>query len=82
MHKCLEVPEFVRMIAGDLDVPAAYRLALTCRTFLEPGLDVVWREIMSFNPLLACLPADLWREETVPVEDWDGVNTFLVRLFR
>jgi hypothetical protein len=25
-------------------------LALTCRTFLEPGLDLVWYEILSLDP--------------------------------
>jgi hypothetical protein len=31
-------------------------LARTCRTFQEPALDVLWRDIKGFEPLLSCLP--------------------------
>jgi hypothetical protein len=31
-------------------------LARTCRTFQEPALDVLWRDIKGFKPLLSCLP--------------------------
>ncbi|TEB18691.1 hypothetical protein FA13DRAFT_1803152 [Coprinellus micaceus] len=37
-------------------------MALTRRSFLEPALDRIWREIDSFNPLIACLPRGAWRE--------------------
>ncbi|KAJ6526002.1 hypothetical protein B0H19DRAFT_581805 [Mycena capillaripes] len=31
-------------------------LALTCRTFLEPGLDIVWYEIPTIDSFKNCLP--------------------------
>jgi hypothetical protein len=31
-------------------------LARTCRTFQEPALDVLWRDVKGFKPLLSCLP--------------------------
>jgi hypothetical protein len=34
-------------------------LARTCRTFQEPALDVLWRDIKGFKPLLSCLPEDV-----------------------
>lgn len=38
-------------------------MSLTRRAFLEPGLDSLWHTLDSFEPLLACLPTDLWRIE-------------------
>jgi hypothetical protein len=32
-------------------------LARTCRTFKEPALDVLWKDINGFKPLLSCLPS-------------------------
>ena len=72
-HHCLSIPEVLRLAFGGLakkkDLLA---VALTCRAFLEPALDNIWREITLFDPLLACLPQDLWeyREETfeLPVQ--------------
>jgi hypothetical protein len=34
-------------------------LASTCRAFKEPALDVLWKDITGFKPLLLCLPEDL-----------------------
>lgn len=28
--------------------------------FLEPALDVLWRELATLSPLLQCLSSDLW----------------------
>ncbi|KAH7924043.1 hypothetical protein BV22DRAFT_541321 [Leucogyrophana mollusca] len=35
-------------------------LARTCRTFRDPALDVLWSFLNSFDPLIRCLPQDLW----------------------
>ncbi|KAH7917134.1 hypothetical protein BV22DRAFT_1026932, partial [Leucogyrophana mollusca] len=35
-------------------------LARTCRTFRDPALDVLWSFLKSFDPLIRCLPQDLW----------------------
>ncbi|TEB32563.1 hypothetical protein FA13DRAFT_1731765 [Coprinellus micaceus] len=60
MHRCLHVPEVGRCIASDLDKEDAYHLAITCKDMLNPCLDEVWCEIHSLEPLIACLPEDLW----------------------
>jgi len=31
-------------------------LARTCKTFKEPALDILWREIIGFTPIISCLP--------------------------
>jgi hypothetical protein len=38
-------------------------LASTCRTFKDPALDVLWKDIEGFKPLLLCLPEGLVRKE-------------------
>ncbi|RDB18182.1 hypothetical protein Hypma_000547 [Hypsizygus marmoreus] len=47
----------------DLDAEQALsRLAVTCRTFTEPALNVLWRVQRVFAPLIRCMPRDLWTE--------------------
>jgi hypothetical protein len=46
----------------------AFRLALTCKTFLPFALDRQWRNINSIHPLLGVLPADFWSVEIEPLE--------------
>ena len=36
------------------------RLARTCRTFLEPCLDVIWRKQYTLGPLVHTLPSDAY----------------------
>lgn len=35
-------------------------LACTCRIFQDTALDILWRNIPSFVPLIRCLPTDAW----------------------
>lgn len=52
---------------------------MTCKTFLEPALDTLWREIVLFDPLIACLPGDLWREASAESEVANSIpNVILV----
>ncbi|KAJ7643112.1 hypothetical protein DFH06DRAFT_602450 [Mycena polygramma] len=61
MHSCWHVPEILQMIleqlgqsrAGDT---ALARLAVVCRRFHHPALDLLWRQQYSLVPLLKCLP--------------------------
>ncbi|KAH7924922.1 hypothetical protein BV22DRAFT_1034622 [Leucogyrophana mollusca] len=39
------------------------RLARTCCTFRDPALDVLWSSLKSFDPLIRCLPRDLWMHD-------------------
>jgi hypothetical protein len=36
-------------------------LAVTCKSFTEPALDLLWRELDLFSPLIRCLPPSLWK---------------------
>ncbi|KAF6753279.1 hypothetical protein DFP72DRAFT_849282 [Ephemerocybe angulata] len=54
-------------------------MALSHRAFLEPGLDSLWHSINSYEPLLACLPNDLWTaeecESVLDVDRWAMIVT-------
>ncbi|KAI6142830.1 hypothetical protein BKA82DRAFT_532008 [Pisolithus tinctorius] len=66
MHACLGVLDFLHLIIGkvtDADNPilvAKTRLARTCRVFMDPALDTLWRKQSSLSPLVMCLPSSLW----------------------
>ncbi|CAL1695167.1 unnamed protein product [Somion occarium] len=58
------------------------RLARTCKAFKEPALNVLWRDLDSFVPLLALFPNSLLRRARRPglglaknpeATDWDRV---------
>lgn len=62
MHPCFTIPELFIIITetiyaderkGQSSVAA---LARTCKLFLEPALDVLWRYQITLVPLLRCLP--------------------------
>jgi hypothetical protein len=36
-------------------------LAVTCKSFTGPALDLLWRELDLFSPLIRCLPPSLWK---------------------
>lgn len=63
VHHCLQIPEVVRFICDGLDGKSAYSMALVAKRFLEPALDVRWRELTSFVPIIRCLPDDVWTME-------------------
>lgn len=84
MHRCLEILEILGRIAEYLTPKEASQFALTRRAFLGPGLDKVWLQIRSFEPLIACLPHGIWSEEKIivpttwPEYDDDEEYTMLV----
>ncbi|KAJ3528715.1 hypothetical protein NMY22_g9290 [Coprinellus aureogranulatus] len=61
MHPCLLLPEIVHRISDELDSKSTFPFALGCRAFLEPGLDRLWSDLDSFDPIIACLPEDLFK---------------------
>lgn len=80
MNDCLCVSEIASRVYGFLPPKSALSLALTCRTLLEPGLDEIWRDIQSLEPLIACLPKDLWREERLVFADGTLGSTILASI--
>ncbi|KAJ3534016.1 hypothetical protein NMY22_g7097 [Coprinellus aureogranulatus] len=63
MDQCLRIPELVRSVCDGLGKASSLSVALTCRAFLDPGLDRIWQNIESLQPLISCLPADIWKGE-------------------
>jgi len=73
MHHCLNVLDILDTIfnfvleSHEYGTSTLAALAVTCRHFEHPALDVLWRTIPSLIPLVKCLPPDLW-EMTIQVE--------------
>ncbi|OAX35213.1 hypothetical protein K503DRAFT_773729 [Rhizopogon vinicolor AM-OR11-026] len=38
-------------------------LALTCKSFTGPALDLLWRELHGLSQLIRCLPSSLWKSK-------------------
>ncbi|KAF8062193.1 hypothetical protein FPV67DRAFT_1654822, partial [Lyophyllum atratum] len=69
MHPCLRIPEILSTIFQNVidrqnwktpfsGSQTLLNLALTCKLFKEPALDVLWHTIQALQPLIRCLPAD------------------------
>ncbi|KAG1738983.1 hypothetical protein EDB19DRAFT_868139 [Suillus lakei] len=63
MHVCLLPTEILLHIFTIVDEGYRWRsrvplaaLARTCRNFKEPALDILWKDISGFGPLISCLP--------------------------
>jgi hypothetical protein len=69
MEQVLRIPEVVRTICSNLNTASNRRMALTCRSFLEPALDELWRTLRSFQSLVDVLPSDLWTVDLLPPPD-------------
>ena len=53
------LPEHIPLVCNFMDNRDLLSLALSSRGLTEPALDVLWRYITSFKPLICCLPVDL-----------------------
>lgn len=51
-------------------------IALACKLFLEPALDILWGHVPDIYRLLRCFPRDLWEEIPDPT-GWFGGKTFV-----
>lgn len=65
-NKCLAVDEILQNIlchcrTDELKTrrKTAYNVALTCKMLLDPGLDELWRVLLSLQPLLSLVPNDV-----------------------
>lgn len=53
-------------------------LALTCKSFAGPALDLLWRHLGGLEPLIKYLPQSLWKQDgkklefqrTMTLDDW------------
>ncbi|KAJ6551945.1 hypothetical protein B0H19DRAFT_1264557 [Mycena capillaripes] len=68
MHRALELLDIVEIICeqvADQPIFSRYRrelayLATTCKSFLNPALNALWREQETICNVLKCMPEDLW----------------------
>ncbi|KAF8887149.1 hypothetical protein BD779DRAFT_1786293 [Infundibulicybe gibba] len=64
MHRCLLIPEILRIICVHISTHHQSRdllaVALVCRGFYNTSLDLLWRQIYGLLPLVRCLPSDIW----------------------
>jgi hypothetical protein len=71
MHRTLQIEDILRYVFRFLieDPPGPQQrslanLAITCRTFLLPALEVLWFDLPSIGHLVMRLPEDSWEEVT------------------
>ncbi|GJE98796.1 hypothetical protein PsYK624_150330 [Phanerochaete sordida] len=55
MHACLHISEIVQNIVEHAD-GGLVSLALACRAFYEPAMNVIWSDLPGLRPLLQCFP--------------------------
>ncbi|KAG2156864.1 uncharacterized protein EDB93DRAFT_1200816 [Suillus bovinus] len=77
--RCITIPE-LRWIIIDLvqEINTLMALALTCKSFSGPALDILWRHLDGFERLIKCLPQSLWKRDknklefqrTMTLDDW------------
>lgn len=72
MHRCLHIEDVLIYLFNCIPASAQFaggrkallELALTCKCFLEPALNVLWQHQNQLIPLLKILPADAWSYES------------------
>lgn len=68
MHPCLAIPEIFSLICKEIG-QQSFRsgdlasLARTCRAWTEIALDSLWYQIDRIDPLIECMPRDLWERD-------------------
>lgn len=60
MHPALQNFDIICTICSYVHHRSLPALASTCRIFERPALDVLWRNLQSVEPLVKCLPSDLF----------------------
>lgn len=75
MHPCLAVEDILNTIFDHADpedcnvekrISTFHSLALTCKAFLDPALDRVWRTQWGIENLIRVLPKDVWDMSSEP----------------
>ncbi|KIM84831.1 hypothetical protein PILCRDRAFT_370913 [Piloderma croceum F 1598] len=73
MHHCLYISEIVSTIMnftmGKGNEGTVANFAIAYHAFQEPALDVLWRAHFTLEPLIKCMPDDLWEVVDSNVEE-------------
>ncbi|KAI9061388.1 hypothetical protein FKP32DRAFT_948570 [Trametes sanguinea] len=66
-----------------LDLRTVLALALTCRAFLEPALDQLWRRQLTLFNLVRTLPSDCWETyQDKKYKNYDGNKLTVIKTTR
>ncbi|KAG1784567.1 uncharacterized protein HD556DRAFT_1451650 [Suillus plorans] len=65
MHAALQNLEVIHTVSSHAEHGTLPALASTCHAFQSPALDVLWRNLQSVEPLVKCLPTDLFDTDRV-----------------
>ncbi|KAG2337505.1 hypothetical protein BDR05DRAFT_952579 [Suillus weaverae] len=60
MHAALRNLEVIHAVSSHTERGTLPALASACRAFQSPALNVLWRDLHSVEPLVRCLPTDLF----------------------
>ncbi|KIJ68193.1 hypothetical protein HYDPIDRAFT_36695 [Hydnomerulius pinastri MD-312] len=100
MHRALKITDIQQIICDHLPVdpedpvwsnqpdrPTLYALARTCRAWVEVALNRLWSYLSSYEPLLRCLPKDVWSPgdrwrlcRRLRSEEWDTFQKYARRV--
>ncbi|KAG1811029.1 hypothetical protein EV424DRAFT_1542664 [Suillus variegatus] len=86
MHAALRNLEVIHVVSSHTEHGTLPALASACRAFQSPALNVLWRDLYSVEPLVRCLPTDLFgfhRGCTVlqkPLDNkmWDTLSKYYI----
>lgn len=72
-RRALRIDEILRMVVAFLhghpkkpDTCSVLQFAVTCSTFLEPSLSILWETQHGLDNILRLLPCDTWRDTATP----------------
>ncbi|EIW81825.1 hypothetical protein CONPUDRAFT_164585 [Coniophora puteana RWD-64-598 SS2] len=76
MHRALLIVEVIEhvfdclgedfdILSGGANSGTLSSLARTCQIFKEPALDALWENLAGIEPLIRCLPKDVWRTSSI-----------------
>ncbi|KAH9834027.1 uncharacterized protein C8Q71DRAFT_157144 [Rhodofomes roseus] len=103
MHRALTIAEIVHQVVEEFSTAwicchkgqTLRALAVTCRVFSEPALDIIWSDQNGLGHLVECLPSDLWTisddttpgtltlrrpPRTITQQDWVRFDTYARRV--
>ncbi|KAG1816163.1 uncharacterized protein BJ212DRAFT_214497 [Suillus subaureus] len=88
MHSALTNLEIIHTISSFTQRRSLPALASTCREFEHPALNALWRDLQSVEPLVKCLPSDLFSidqgrvvlQRPVDGKMWDTLFKYMSRV--
>lgn len=85
MHPALRILEVIDTVCSHAEHESLPALASTCRAFEISALNALWRNLQSVEPLVKCLPSDLfginWTlQKPLDHKMWDTLSKYTSRV--